>query len=46
MPQNAKYCSNPDILWNLYATLIAAVPRGTFEYVTGQISGNWRRITY
>jgi len=25
MPQKAKYCSNPDILWNLNATLIAVV---------------------
>jgi hypothetical protein len=46
VPQNAKYCSNPDILWNLHATLIAAVHTATFKFVTGQLSGNCRRITY
>jgi len=46
MPQNAKYCSNPDILWNLNAILIAAVQTATFKFGTCQLSGNCRRITY
>jgi len=46
MPQNAKYCSNPDILWNLNVTLIAAVHAATCRFVTRQLSGTCRRITY
>jgi len=41
MPQNAKYCSNPDILWNLN---VAAVHTATIKFVISQITGNCRRI--
>jgi len=44
MPQNAKYCLNPDILWNLNATLIAAVHAATCNFVICQLSGTCRRI--